>query len=67
MVKTKIASYIEFGNKYPGFGGFLPWVAVDQNGVNPTWDWTDRVPALDNGQLFWAAYGLTQVLESNYP
>jgi hypothetical protein len=40
---------------------------VNPTNVTPTWDWTDGVPSLDNGQLFWAAYGLVQVLKRNYP
>lgn len=26
----------------------------------------NTVPSLDNGQLFWAAYGLVQILKKNY-
>lgn len=32
--------------------------------VTPAWDWTDGVPSLDNGQLFWAAYAVVSVLET---
>ena len=58
MLTKKITTYEKFDQDYPGYGGFLPWVAVKQTGVEPTWDWTTAVPSLDNGQLFWAAYGL---------
>lgn len=58
MITLKISTYEQFAQNYPGYGGFLPWMAVSNGTVTPTWDWTTRVPSLDNGQLFWAAYGL---------
>lgn len=41
-------------------------MAVNDGVVTPTWDWTDGVPSLDNGQLFWAAYAVVSVLETWY-
>lgn len=48
---TKLKSYLRFNESYPGFGGFLPWMATDSKDVSPTWDWNNRVPALDNGYV----------------
>ena len=62
MLTLKIGTYEAFDQKYPGYGGFLPWMSVNQGVVGPSWDWTNRVPSLDNGQLFWAVYGLVQIL-----
>jgi hypothetical protein len=51
----------EFYRKYPGFAGFLPWVTVTSKGVDPANDFLSRVPALDNGEMFWAALSLSKV------
>jgi hypothetical protein len=68
VLEAKVTSFEAFGEAYPGFGGFFPWVAYDGNGtVAPTWDWQNRVPALDNGELFWAAFAVSFVLnETEY-
>ena len=67
MLNKKINSYESFNSKYPGYGGFLPWITVDGANVEPTYDWKNRVPSLDNGELFWAMYGLVEILETKYP
>ena len=67
MLVKKIESYEQFNSKYPGFGGFLPWLSVVDGVVSPTGGWTNRVPSLDNGELFWAMYGLVEVLDVRYP
>ena len=68
LVKKKIDTYETFYKKYPGFGAFLPWIQIYDNGtVTPTWDWSNALPSLDNGQLFWAAYALVAVLEKEMP
>ena len=68
MASKKVDSLIAFDKKYPGYGGFLPWIAIANNGtVTPTWDWINRVPSLDNGEYFWAVYGLVSILETKYP
>ncbi len=54
ILERKITSYENFNKKYPGFGGYLPWFVVTDRGMEPTWDWEDRAPALDNGQLAWS-------------
>jgi hypothetical protein len=51
ILKTKLATYLRFNETYPGFGGFLPWFDSNLDDLTPTWDWVNRVPALDNGQV----------------
>ena len=67
MLTKKIDTYEKFDKQYPGFGGFLPWLSVVDGVVTPTYDWTNRVPSLDNGELFWAMYGLVEILDVRYP
>lgn len=55
-LEAKIAAYERFDRRYPGFGGFLPWYEVREGEVHPLKDWSDRAPALDNGQLAWSLY-----------
>mmetsp|Transcript_59033 Transcript_59033/g.68290 ORF Transcript_59033/g.68290 Transcript_59033/m.68290 type:complete len:472 (-) Transcript_59033:131-1546(-) len=63
VLEAKVSSFERFNTQFPGFGGFFPWVAFDGNGsVTPTWDWQNRVPALDNGELFWAAFAVADIL-----
>ena len=64
ILEHKISSYEEFNREYPGYGGFLPWFAVNDSGMVPTWDWVNRVPSLDNGQLVWGLFALIEVLET---
>lgn len=49
IMETKLKTYKQFNQTYPGFGGFLPWVKTDTPTISPTYDWDDRVPGLDNG------------------
>lgn len=49
ILKLKLQTYLKFNDTYPGFGGFLPWYTGDSIDITPTWDWVNRVPALDNG------------------
>jgi hypothetical protein len=51
IMSTKLNTYLQFNETYPGFGGFLPWITVDSQDLSPTWDWVNRVPALDNGYV----------------
>lgn len=62
IMKLKLQTYLKFNSTYPGFGGYLPWFMSDQIDLSPTWDWVNRVPALDNGELLWAIYGAVHVL-----
>ena len=65
QLAVKVNSYDLFDCRFPGFGGFLPWVAVEDDGISPQPGWETTVPALDNGQLIWAVYALLEVLESD--
>ncbi|OIW24776.1 putative GPI anchored protein [Coniochaeta ligniaria NRRL 30616] len=65
VLEKKLTAYLNFNETYPGFGGFLPWFMSDQQTLSPTWDWVNRVPALDNGELLWAVYGMIQALENS--
>jgi hypothetical protein len=49
IMETKLQTYLKFNETYPGFGGFLPWFTSSTQDITPTWDWVNRVPALDNG------------------
>ena len=49
IMTLKLKTYLQFNQTYPGFGGFIPWYTGDSQDIVPTWDWVNRVPALDNG------------------
>ena len=49
MLDTKMRTYEDFHAKFPGFGWFLPWFAIVNGTVAPSWDWHNHVPSLDNG------------------
>jgi hypothetical protein len=49
IMRLKLKTYLKFNQTYPGFGGFLPWFLSNETDLQPTSDWVDRVPALDNG------------------
>jgi hypothetical protein len=51
ILSLKLKTYLQFNDTYPGFGGFLPWYTSDTIEISPTWDWVNRVPALDNGYV----------------
>jgi hypothetical protein len=51
IMTLKLQTYLQFNKTYPGFGGFLPWYTGDSQNIVPTWDWVNRVPALDNGYV----------------
>lgn len=72
ILTKKIKSYEKFNKEYPGFGGFLPWFKASDKGLKPAvfkekpeWDWSDRVPALDNGQLALALFLASDILKQN--
>lgn len=65
IMQTKLDTYLTFNKTFPGYGGYLPWFTTNSTPVQPTWDWVNRVPSLDNGEMLWAAYGAVQVLESS--
>lgn len=65
ILKTKLQTYLKFNATFPGYGGFLPWFLANETDIQPTSDWVNRVPALDNGELIWAVYAAVDVLESS--
>jgi hypothetical protein len=64
ILERKIASYEDFNQNFPGFGGFLPWFTSTDVGMAPiSPGWSNNVPALDNGQLLWSMYAaIPQIL-----
>ncbi|KAK4688414.1 hypothetical protein P7C73_g1696, partial [Tremellales sp. Uapishka_1] len=66
ILKTKLATYQQFNQTFPGFGGLLPWYA--NNGsmpLTPTSDWVNRMPSLDNGENIWSIYAIVSALETS--
>ncbi|KAL2851384.1 putative GPI anchored protein [Aspergillus pseudodeflectus] len=63
LMEKKLETYIEFNETYPGFGGNLPWFAASERYIAPQPDWQNRVPALDNGELWWAVYAYIHALQ----
>jgi len=45
----------------------MPWVMLNGSKIDPTYDFKSRVPALDNGEMFWAALALSRVWEKKFP
>lgn len=64
IAENKIRTYEKFNAQFPGYGGFHPWVTVNDSGIFPVNGWTDKVPSLDNGELIWALVALAEVLSS---
>ena len=64
ILNTKLATYSSFNTKYPGFGGFIPWYEFDADSIIPS-DSNHWLPALDNGQMYWALYALKWCIKSN--
>ena len=66
VLAAKAATLSRFNEEYPGYGGFLPWfqiaVANRSQGIAPTGDWENRVPALDNGQMAWGLLAVSTSL-----
>ncbi|EWG53954.1 hypothetical protein FVEG_12278 [Fusarium verticillioides 7600] len=63
IMETKLKTYSQFNQTYPGFGGFLPWIKTDTTTISPQDGWDDRVPGLDNGELIWAVYACIEALQ----
>ncbi|KAG9251090.1 putative GPI anchored protein [Emericellopsis atlantica] len=63
IMEKKLETYLKFNETHPGFGGALPWFKADIQDIVPQPDWVNRVPALDNGELWWAVYAWIQALE----
>ncbi|KFH44308.1 hypothetical protein ACRE_049480 [Hapsidospora chrysogenum ATCC 11550] len=62
IMEKKLQTYLRFNETYPGFGGSLPWFDASADDISPQPDWVNRVPALDNGELWWAVYAYIHAL-----
>jgi hypothetical protein len=52
LLKRALKTLLKFTDRYPEYGGFLPWVDIKPNGsITPA---STKVPSLDNGQMTWA-------------
>lgn len=56
VLEQKMDQYEKWNRDFPGFGGYIPWYANKDSGVEPMPDWTHSVPALDMGEMIWAIY-----------
>jgi hypothetical protein len=36
LLQRKMDTYLSWNKKYPGYGGFMPWVKVANTGLDPT-------------------------------
>jgi len=48
-LSLKLQTYLKFNDTYPGYAGFLPWFLANGTYIEPTSDWINRLPAVDNG------------------
>lgn len=55
--------WIAWNTKYPGFGGYMPWVKVGETDISLLPEWSDRVPSLDNGEWIWGIYAVSKVCQ----
>lgn len=62
LLRRKIASYERFDRRFPGFGGFAPWVEVSDEGMEPMAGSRDSVPGLDAGELVWSLMAAVEAL-----
>ncbi|KAM9972183.1 hypothetical protein ACTFIW_003540 [Dictyostelium discoideum] len=73
ILYRKINTYHQFNQRFPGFGGFHPWVSVNDSGIFLLDGWTNQVPGLDNGEMIWGLYAVYNLLTTqptlvnNYP
>jgi hypothetical protein len=51
IMEKKLKAYLRFNETHPGFGGAIPWMTTSEQDITPTYDWVNRVPALDNGYV----------------
>lgn len=49
IMEKKLKAYLRFNETHPGYGGSIPWMTTSTQDIEPTPDWVNRVPALDNG------------------
>jgi hypothetical protein len=63
ILKAKLRAYKQFHRDYPYYAGFLPWIKVKEDTIEPKEDWRDRFPSLDNGMWVWTLYAAYHALE----
>jgi hypothetical protein len=61
ILDKKMDTYMKFNEKYPGYGGLLPWFKSGKE-ITPTDDWVGRIPGLDNGEWLWTLVTSEKVL-----
>ena len=64
ILKEKMDMYEEYSRSFPAFGSFLPWITIRDGKIQPTSDWSDRLPALDNGEWAWSLYTIYHTLKN---
>eukprot|EP01100_Stratorugosa_tubuloviscum_P003840 TRINITY_DN1933_c0_g1_i1.p1 TRINITY_DN1933_c0_g1~~TRINITY_DN1933_c0_g1_i1.p1 ORF type:complete len:572 (-),score=276.31 TRINITY_DN1933_c0_g1_i1:76-1743(-) len=64
LLENKMTTYLNFNKKYPGFGGFIPWLYVNDSGMIPADGWSNQVPSLDNGEWIWGLKAIVIALNS---
>jgi hypothetical protein len=65
LLTKKISSLERWNLQFPGYGGYIPWVYVNDKGMTPANGWTNAVPALDNGELIWSLFATYHILKRN--
>lgn len=53
LLTTKLEGYREFQEQNPGYAGFMPWYHMHADHTEPSGDWKDKIPGLDNGEWMW--------------
>ena len=60
-LRQTLRTLLTYTEKYPDYGGFLPWVDIRPNGtIAPA---STKVPSLDNGQMTWALAAVVAAFE----
>lgn len=67
LIRRKTQTFEEYYQRYPGSGGYLPWVYLNGTRPVPTNDFLSRIPALDNGELFWATVAISHAWKTKHP
>ncbi|GAM25332.1 hypothetical protein SAMD00019534_085070 [Acytostelium subglobosum LB1] len=63
----KMDTLERFNAQQPGYGGYVPWSGVNDNGLDNDTQTDTSVPSLDNGEMVWGIYAVAHVLKQKYP